>query len=49
MIEKYYASHLVNTLDTTAINVRKPKRSRPPESAEEPSGRKRAKPKKKKP
>jgi len=25
MIEKYYASHLVNTLDTTAINVRKPK------------------------
>jgi integrase len=28
MIEKYYASHLVNTLDTTAINVRKPKPSR---------------------
>ncbi|OPH82451.1 tyrosine-type recombinase/integrase [Nitrobacter vulgaris] len=25
MIEKYYASHLVNTLDTTAINVRKQK------------------------
>jgi integrase len=28
MIEKYYASHLVNTLDTTAINVRKPKPAR---------------------
>lgn len=28
MIEKYYASHLANTLDTTAINVRKPKPSR---------------------
>ncbi|MEZ0081527.1 tyrosine-type recombinase/integrase [Bradyrhizobium japonicum] len=26
MIEKFYASHLVNTLDTTAINVRKVKR-----------------------
>jgi integrase len=25
MIEKYYASHLKNTLDTAAINVRKPK------------------------
>jgi integrase len=49
MIEKYYASHLVNTLDTTAINVRKPKRSRAPESEEEPTGKKRLKPKKKKP
>jgi integrase len=49
MIEKYYASHLVNTLDTTAINVRKPKRSRAPESAEEPTGKKPSKPKKKKP
>lgn len=28
MIERYYASHLVNTLDTTAINVRKPKPSK---------------------
>jgi integrase len=28
MIEKYYASHLKNMLDTTAINVRKPKPSR---------------------
>ena len=26
MIEKYYASHLKNTLDASAINVRKPKR-----------------------
>jgi integrase len=26
MIEKYYASHLVNTLDAAAINVRKPKK-----------------------
>ncbi len=25
MIEKYYASHLKNTLDASAINVRKPK------------------------
>ena len=25
MIEKYYASHLKNTLDAAAINVRKPK------------------------
>lgn len=24
MIEKYYASHLQNTLDAAAINVRKP-------------------------
>jgi integrase len=30
MIEKYYASHLKNTLDTTAINVRKPKPARKP-------------------
>ena len=28
MIEKYYASHLVNTLDTAAINVRKPRKGR---------------------
>jgi integrase len=52
MIEKYYASHLVNTLDTTAINIRRPKRSRArksPESGEEPTGKKPAKPKKKKP
>ena len=29
MIEKYYASHLKNTLDTSAINVRKTKTSKP--------------------
>jgi site-specific recombinase XerD len=28
MIEKYYASHIKNTLDAAAINVRKPKRSK---------------------
>jgi integrase len=49
MIEKYYTWHLVNTLDTTAINVRRPKRSRAPESAEEPIGKKPLKPRKKKP
>jgi integrase len=49
MIEKYYASRLVNTLDTTAINIRKPKRCRAPESAEEPTGKKPLKPRKKKP
>ena len=27
MIEKYYASHIKNTLDAAAINVRKPKRT----------------------
>jgi hypothetical protein len=43
------ADPVANTLDTTAINVRKPKRSRVPESAEEPTGKKRLKPKKKKP
>jgi hypothetical protein len=49
MIEKYYASHLVNTLNTTAINVRRPKRSRAPDSEDEPTGKKRSKRKKKKP
>ncbi|MET3997409.1 integrase [Bradyrhizobium sp. S3.9.2] len=34
MIEKYYAAHLVNTLDTTAINVRKQKRPRHAEDDE---------------
>lgn len=29
MIENYYASHIKNTLDAAAINVRKPKPSRP--------------------
>ena len=29
MIEKYYASHLKNTLDTSAINVRKTKTNKP--------------------
>jgi hypothetical protein len=28
MIEKYYASHLKNTLDAAAINVRKPRISK---------------------
>jgi hypothetical protein len=39
MIEKYYASHLVNTLDTTAINLRKPKRSRAPEPEDKPTSK----------
>lgn len=36
MIEKFYASHLKNTLDASAINVRKPKRAtkRPPKEPE---------------
>lgn len=36
MIENFYASHLKNTLDASAINVRKPKRAtkRPPEAPE---------------
>lgn len=36
MIEKFYASHLKNTLDASAINVRKPKRptKRPPKEPE---------------
>ena len=37
MIEKYYASHIKNTLDTAAINVRKPKPTyikKPKEKAE---------------
>ncbi len=46
MIEKYYASHLVNTLDTAAINIRKPKRSRAPEPSEELTGKKPSKKKK---
>jgi hypothetical protein len=46
MIEKYYASHLVNTLHTTAINIRKPKRSRAPEPSEELTGKKPSKKKK---
>lgn len=29
MIEKYYAKHLVNTIDTAAVNVRKSKAKRP--------------------
>jgi hypothetical protein len=29
MIEKFYASHIKNTLDASAINVRKPRRRRP--------------------
>lgn len=37
MIEKHYASHLVNTLDAAAINVRKPKpvRKRKPRAENE--------------
>lgn len=34
MIEKYYASHIKNTLDAAAINVRKPKR-KPPHVSDE--------------
>ena len=30
MIEKYYASHIKNTLDAAAINVKKPKLRKPP-------------------
>jgi len=30
MIEKFYASHIKNRLDTTAINVRKIKAGSPP-------------------
>jgi integrase len=33
MIEKFYASHIKNTLDTAAINVRKPKKSARKEQA----------------
>jgi integrase len=33
MIEKYYASHIKNTLDAAAINVRKPKPQRTPTPA----------------
>lgn len=29
MIEKYYASHIKNRLDTAAINIRKPKKNKP--------------------
>jgi len=29
-IEKFYASHIANTLDTAAINVRRPKPARRP-------------------
>lgn len=42
MIEKYYASHLKNTLDTTAINVRKakPVRRKPVDEGGPPKGSK---------
>lgn len=33
MIEKFYASHIKNTLDASAINVRKPKKTRAKRSA----------------
>ena len=45
MIEKFYASHIANTLDAAAINVRKaaaakaPKKARPRTSRREPSPR----------
>ena len=35
MIEKYYASHIKNTLDAAAINVRKPK---PTKKNDKPAG-----------
>lgn len=37
MIEKYYASHLKNSLDASAINIRrkKAKKSEPPTEPEE--------------
>jgi len=37
MIEKYYASHLKNSLDASAINIRrkKAKKSEPPTEQEE--------------
>jgi integrase len=35
MIEKYYAAHIKNTLDASAINVRKRRRRKPKESQEE--------------
>ena len=44
MIEKYYASHLVNTLDTTAINVRKPKPVRKRQATDAKRGSGQAKP-----
>jgi len=37
MIEKYYASHLANTLDTAAINVRSPKPRKPQKVAKRPT------------
>jgi hypothetical protein len=33
MIEKYYASHIKDRLDASAINVRKPKRKPKPPAA----------------
>jgi hypothetical protein len=36
MIEKYYASHLKNSLDASAINIRRPKTKRTNEPATEP-------------
>ena len=38
MIEKYYASHLKNTLDAAAINIRRPKTKKKNEPATEPEG-----------
>jgi integrase len=38
MIEKFYAAHIKNTLDTAAINVRRPK----PAPAKKPSARQKA-------
>jgi integrase len=37
MIEKYYASHIKNRLDTAAINIRKPKKNKPKTEQELPS------------
>ena len=38
MIEKYYASHLKNTLDAAAINIRRPKTKKKNEAATEQDG-----------
>lgn len=44
MIEKHYAAHIKNTLDTAAINVRKPKPSKDGVAAKRPASRKKSSP-----
>jgi integrase len=43
MIENFYASHIKNTLDASAINVRKPKRKAKPDDGDKPRPRGRRK------